>query len=82
LLHNLFQEPLVSSAVHDFHHRRARLAGLSHHRGADDPELIAERRAVQEAAMLLAIKKALAKAPVTRELRARINDVIAEVAEL
>jgi hypothetical protein len=70
----------LSSVVHDFRHRRARLEGLSHHRRADDPELIAERRAVQQAATLLAVEKALAKAPLTPELCARINGVIAEAA--
>ncbi len=52
---------------------RGRYASLTRDRAPDDPELVAARREMQEAALMNAVEKALAKAPpMTDELRARI----------
>jgi hypothetical protein len=52
---------------------RGRYASLTRDRAPDDPELLAARREMQEAALMNAVEKALAKAPsMTDELRARI----------
>ena len=44
---------------------RGRYASLTRDRAPDDPELVAARQQMQEAALLRAIEKALAKAPIS-----------------
>lgn len=52
---------------------RGRYASLTRDRAPDDLELVAARQQMQEAALLRAIEKALAKAPpLSDDLRARI----------
>ena len=56
-----------------FHALRAKYGGLVRDRAADDPELIDARRRMQEEALVIAITKALEKAPpMNDELRQRI----------
>jgi hypothetical protein len=52
---------------------RGRYASLTRDREPGDPELIAAKHTMQEEALVIAVEKALAKAPpMTAELRARI----------
>jgi hypothetical protein len=59
-----------------FRMHRARYASLSRSRTPDDPELIAERQAMQEEAVIGAVERALASAPLTPSLRERINGLL------
>jgi hypothetical protein len=52
---------------------RGRYASLTRDRPPGDPELVAAKHTMQEEALVIAITRALAKAPpMTEELRARI----------
>jgi hypothetical protein len=56
-----------------FGQARGRYASLTRDRPPNDPVLLAARHEMQEAALMNAVEKALAKAPpMTDELRARI----------
>lgn len=61
---------------------RGRYAALRRSRAADDPELLEARRCMREAALVAAIERALKNSPpLTAELRARIDALLADQQE-
>jgi hypothetical protein len=64
---------LLLTAMLTYMQARGRYASLTRDREPGDPELIAAKHTMQEEALVIAITRALAKAPpLTDELRGRI----------
>jgi hypothetical protein len=64
---------IMPAASSEYRETRARYSSLRRHRDADHPDVIEARRSMEEAALINAIQKALAKAPqLSDQFRARI----------
>jgi hypothetical protein len=64
---------MMPAASSEYREKRARYSSLRRYRDHDHPDVIEARRSMEEAAVINAIQKALAKAPqLSDEFRARI----------
>jgi hypothetical protein len=71
----------LSTTKQKFYAHRARYASLTRSRPVDDPELIAERQAMREEALVGAVERALDTAPpLTPPLRDRIIALLTKAA--
>ena len=65
------------TAMLTYRQARGRYASLTRDRDPNDPELVAAKRTMQEEALMIAITRALAKAPpMTDAIRARITGLL------
>jgi hypothetical protein len=65
-----------------FYLARSAVGNLTQTRSADDPVLIDARRRMEEESFLIAVSRAIEKAPpITPELRQRVVDLLAVITE-